>query len=117
MNLDENRVVVYKKSKKLGFHGYPENGGIFMVEISNNLETGFLYIAAFDLSSPESLLIKLPDDKAKEIMTQFNNDWDFIASSLQVISKRLVLLNPKYLNSQRRIGTAPTGNTGDEPEK
>ena len=98
-NLDENRVVVYKKTKKLGYHGYSDAGGIFMVEISNNLESGFLYIAAFDLNSPESLLIKLPDDKAKEIMTQFNNDWDFIASSLQVISKRLVLLNPKYLNN------------------
>ena len=67
-NLDENRTVVYKKSKKLGFHGYPENGGYFMVEISQNLETGFLYVAAFDINSPESLLIKLPDDKAKDIL-------------------------------------------------
>jgi hypothetical protein len=47
-NLDENRIVLYKSSKQLG-HGH------FVVEISSNNEN--LFIAAFDVESPESLLI------------------------------------------------------------
>lgn len=53
-----------------------------------------MYIAAFDVETDESLLIELPERKAQEIIQEFNRDYEQLASSLQVINKRLVLLNP-----------------------
>ena len=84
-NLDENRVVLYKRSKQLG-------QGYYLVEISTN--QSHLYIAAFDVETDESLLIELPQKKAQEIIREFNQDYEQLASSLQVLNKRLVLLNP-----------------------
>lgn len=83
--LDENRIVLYKNGKQLGT-------GYYVVEISSN--NAFLFIAAYDMESPESLLIELPEKKAQEILNEFNNDYESMATSLQVINKRLVLLNP-----------------------
>jgi len=84
-NLDENRVVLYKRSKQLG-------AGYFIVEISST--NTHLNIAAFDVESPESLLIELPEKRAQEILREFLNDYEKMACSLQVMNKRLVLLNP-----------------------
>lgn len=84
-NLDENRVVLYKRSKQLG-------AGYFIVEISST--NTHLNIAAFDVESPESLLIELPEKRAQEILREFSNDYEKMACSLQVMNKRLVLLNP-----------------------
>jgi hypothetical protein len=53
--LDENRIVLYKKSKQLG-------QGYYIVEISSN--NTHLFIAAYDLESTESLLIELPERRA-----------------------------------------------------
>ena len=111
--LDENRIVLYKKGKQLG-------QGYYIVEISSN--NTHLYIAAYDVESPESLLIELPERRAQDILTEFQNDYEGMASSLQVMNKRLVLLNPvsifitlinpfflqKFVN-QKRMGTAPVG--------
>ena len=54
-NLDENRIVLYKRSKQLG-------QGYYIVEISSN--NTHLFIAAYDVESPESLLIELPEKRA-----------------------------------------------------
>ena len=62
-NLDENRVVLYKRSKQLG-------QGYYIVEISTN--QSHLFIAAFDVETDESLLIELPQKKAQEIIREFN---------------------------------------------
>ena len=61
-NLDENRVVLYKRSKQLG-------QGYYLVEISTN--QSHLFIAAFDVETDESLLIELPQRKAQEIIKEF----------------------------------------------
>ena len=97
--LDENRIVLYKKSKQLG-------QGYFIVEISSN--NTHLFIAAYDLESPESLLIELPERRAQDILNEFQNDYEAMANSLQVMNKRLVLLNPKFA-SQKRMQTDPSG--------
>lgn len=60
--LDENRIVLYKKGKQLG-------SGYYIVEISSN--NSFLFLAAYDVESPESLLIELPEKKAQEILVEF----------------------------------------------
>jgi len=65
--LDENRIVLFKKGMQLG-------QGYFIVEISTNNQC--LFIAAYDVESPESLLIELPEKKAEEIMKEFNSDYD-----------------------------------------
>jgi hypothetical protein len=41
----------------------------YIVEISTH--EGTLFIAAFDTETPESLLIELHDDRAKDIMREF----------------------------------------------
>lgn len=61
---------MYKKGKQLG-------NGYFIVEISSNNNN--LFIAAYDVESPESLLIELPEKKAQEILNEFNNDYESIA--------------------------------------
>ena len=86
--LDENRIVLYKRSKQLG-------QGYYIVEISSN--NSHLFIAAYDIESPESFLIELPEKRAQDILTEFTNDYEKMASSLQVMNKRLVLLNPKFV--------------------
>ena len=48
--------------------------GYFIVEISSNNSN--LFIAAYDVESPESLLIELPEKKAQEILNEFNNDYE-----------------------------------------
>jgi len=60
--LDENRVVLYKRSKQLG-------AGYFIVEISST--DTHLNIAAYDVESPESLLIELPEKRAQDILREF----------------------------------------------
>lgn len=84
-HLDENRIVLYKRSKQLG-------QGYFIVEISSN--NAHLFISAHDVESPESFLIELPEKRAQEILKEFNKDYEKMANSLQVMNKRLVLLNP-----------------------
>jgi len=103
--LDENRIVFYKKGKQLG-------QGYFIVEISSN--NTHLFIAAYDVESPESLLIELPEKRATDILREFSNDYEAMASSLQVMNKRLVLLNPKFA-MQKRLNTAPGGSRGAGP--
>lgn len=71
--LDENRIVLFKKGKQVG-------RGYYIIEISSNNES--LYIAAYDVESPESFLIELPERKAQEILTHFNNNYEEIASAL-----------------------------------
>lgn len=79
--------------------------GYYIVEISSN--NTHLFIAAYDVESPESLLIELPEKRATDILKEFENDYESMANSLQVMNKRLVLLNPKFV--QKRGGTAPAG--------
>ena len=66
--------------------------GYYIVEISSN--NSCLFIAAYDVESPESLLIELNESKAEEIMKEFSNDYETMASCLQIMNRRLVLLNP-----------------------
>lgn len=84
-NLDENRIMLYKRSKPLG-------QSLYLVEISSN--NTHLFIAALDMESEESFLIELPEKRAQAILDEFNNDYEALASSLQLIDKKLVLFKP-----------------------
>lgn len=79
--LDDNRIILYKKSKQLGRKDDDNNrSGLFVVEISSS--NNYLYVAAFDIDSPESLLIELDPQKSIDILAKFNNDYELMASSL-----------------------------------
>ena len=54
--------MLYKRSKLLG-------AGYFIVEISST--DTHLNIAAYDVESPESLLIELPEKRAQDILREF----------------------------------------------
>ena len=86
--LDENRIVHFKKGKQLG-------AGYYIVEISSNSTS--LFIATYDVESSESFLITLPEKRANDLMKEFDNSYEVMADSLQVMNKRLYLLNPKYV--------------------
>lgn len=86
-------------------------GGYQIIEISTY--NTLFFIAAYDTQSPESLLIELNSDKAEYIKQQFNYNYLSMANSLQINSKRLVLLNPKYLTQKKRLGTAPVQNDNE----
>ena len=71
-------------------------GGVYRVDIATT-DGKNMFIAAYDVDSPESLLIEIGDEEKKEqILKQFDGSLETLADSLQVISKRLVLLNPKF---------------------
>lgn len=57
-----------------------------------------MYIAAYDVETPESYLIEMPEKKANEIFAMFRHDYEKVAHSLTIINKRLVLLNPKFVH-------------------
>lgn len=61
-----------------------------------------LFIAAYDVESPESLLIEIPEKRAQEILATFNNDYEYLASSLNIVNKKLMLLNPRFEQSTRK---------------
>jgi hypothetical protein len=66
--------------------------GYYIVEVSSN--NACLFIAAYDVESPESFLIELTEKKAEDIMKEFNNDYEQLSTCLQIMNRRLVLLNP-----------------------
>jgi len=69
-----------------------------------------LFIAAYDVESPESLLIEIPEKRAQEILGTFNSDYEYLASSLNIVNKKLMLLNPRFEQSTRkRAATAVNG--------
>jgi len=55
--LDMNRIILFKKAKQLSQNKY------YVVEISTNPQKT-LFIAAYDMESPESLLIELRESKS-----------------------------------------------------
>lgn len=96
--LDENRVVLYKKGKRMGM-------GFYIVEISScNTQ---LFITAFNVEKPESLILEIPEQRARYILAQFDHDIEQMAASLIVTNnnQKLVLLNPHY-RGPRAVATA-----------
>ena len=73
--LDENRVVLYKKGKRMGM-------GFYIVEISSCHTQ--LFITAFNVEKPQSLILEIPEQRARYILDQFDHDIEQMAASLTV---------------------------------
>ena len=66
---------------------------------------GKMFIVAANKSKhSEHYIIELESEKGEEILAEFNNNFETISSNLKVISRRLVLLNPKVAEAQRLRG-------------
>lgn len=86
--LDENRIVLYKKGKRMG-------RGYYIVEISSGHTQ--LYITAFNVEKPQSLILEIPEKRARFILEQFEHDFEALAQCLRVHNdSKLILLNPHY---------------------
>jgi hypothetical protein len=87
-DLDPERQILFKATRKL-------NHGHYIVEISKIPDS--LLIAAFDHGSPENYIIELQNPKDEEIMKEFNGDYELLSENLNIMNRRLVLLNPVSL--------------------
>ena len=66
-------------------------------------------IAAFSLTSDDSLLISLNPERKDEIFKEFDNDFQLMSQSLQVNKRRLYLLNPEYVKKMMEEGKIQNG--------
>lgn len=92
--LDPSREIVFSLRKHFG------GGFFYKLEISLHLDN--LFIAAFDVNSPESLLIEIPADKKAFILSHFNDgDYELMANCLKIdrTQKRLILLKPSDVSN------------------
>ena len=86
--LNENRIVLYKKGKRMG-------RGYYILEISSCHTT--MFITAFNVEKPQSLILELPEKRARYILEQFDHDLESMAACLTVEKdQKLILLNPHY---------------------
>ena len=69
--------------------------GYYIVEISSSHTQ--IFITAYNVERPQSLILELPEKRAKFILQQFNENFDALASCLKVANNnKLILLNPHY---------------------
>lgn len=83
--------------------------GYYIVEISSCHTK--MYITAFNVEKPQSMILEIPEKRARYILEQFNNDLSYLASCLTVQSgSKLILLNPYYSTSQPKSVSARFNN-------
>ena len=84
--------MVYKRSKHI-------NGKDYVVEISLNKK--HMFLAAFDVTSPDNYLITQPISKMLKVLRDFDNNYDRLADSLKVQCRRLILVGVNESNRKR----------------
>ncbi len=95
--IPEEREIIFQASKKKGASEYE-------IEISE--AQGKMYIAAANQTKhKEHYLIELDVEKGEQILQEFKTDFQAILDSLQIISRRLVLLNPNMSENKRAATT------------
>jgi len=53
-----------------------------------------LYIAAYDVESPSSYLINIPQPKAQTVIDMFDRNYELMSEYLSFAKNKLVILNP-----------------------
>jgi hypothetical protein len=75
--------------------------GHYSVEVAKTKEA--LFISAVRLENPaENYLIELEKAKAAVILKEFHEDAKLIVSNLQILNRRLVLLNPQITKKPKK---------------
>ncbi len=98
--LEAQRKVLYKAKRKL-------TPGEYLVELSlfneycllNRAKKTILrrkmYIIAVDVVNPETLLVEIPEEKANQLLMSFDNDFEKLVQSIDILNKKLVVMKPK----------------------
>jgi len=56
-----------------------------------------MYIIAVDVVNPETLLVEIPQDKVNQLLMSFNDDYEELVQSIDILNKKLVIMKPKVL--------------------
>ena len=92
--LDENRIVLYKKGKRMG-------KGYYIVEVSSCHTE--MFITAYNVEKPQSLILEIPEKRARFILEQFDHDIENMVANLTIHSNqnKLILLNPHWISPRK----------------
>jgi len=56
-----------------------------------------MFVTAFNVEKPQSLILEIPEKRARFILEQFDHDIEMLAQCLTVANnQKLILLNPHY---------------------
>ncbi len=110
-NLSKDREILIKKNRVMA-------AGHYSVEISRVPKA--MLISAVRLENPaENYLIELEKQKANVIIKEFNEDLKTVVANLQILNRRLVLLNPQISKKpkKRRIFRKKASKTSRKKER
>lgn len=94
-----DREIIFQASKKM-------RSSTYEIEISESGQHQKMYIAAANKAKhSEHYLIELDVQKGEQILQEFKTNFNVILENLQVISRRLVLLNPNIKEEKRATTT------------
>ena len=54
-----------------------------------------MYIIAVDIENPETLLVEISEDKANQLVSSFNSNFEELVNSIDIRNKKLVIMKPK----------------------
>ena len=83
---ETKKIVMCQKNKDLG------GNAIYNVEIA--LLHGRLQLSAHNNSAPETILVDIPNDKTKQILQIFENNYDLLMDKIQIVDNKLMILAP-----------------------
>ena len=89
------------------------SNGHYLIEVSRSPNA--LFIAAAKMEGQENYLIELPNEKAEEILVEFGGNYEELVANLQVLNKRLVLLNPQRGPGKRKAKKRKKTNSKKDP--
>ncbi len=99
------KQVLYQGRQSLG----DENGANFDVEIFLSQKDD-LIVTALHVERTDSFVIEIEASKVAQLAGEFQNDYADMAEHLKIMNKRMVLLNPKFINKQSKSASP------DKPE-
>ena len=59
-----------------------------------------MFIIAVDVTNPETLLVEIPEEKAHQLIANFNNDYEKLVNSIDILNKMHVVMKPRVLFPQ-----------------
>lgn len=77
------------------------NTGLFKIMVLQS--EGIFLITADKVTGGENYVIELQMDQVEPILMEFNGDYSKMVENLEVLSKRLVLLNPQAAKRGKRV--------------
>ena len=54
-----------------------------------------MYIIAVDTMNPETLLVEIPEERANQLLASFDNNFELLVQSVDILNKKLIIMKPK----------------------